>query len=66
MLGRLIRVSGTADAVMYAVAEPDAHVASEIIRSKVCKQGEFVEDLGRVTGELLAALQLKAGEYKQV
>jgi hypothetical protein len=47
MRGRMIRVSGKeAGTVMYAVAEPDSFLAMEIIRMKVAKNGEFVEDLG--------------------
>jgi hypothetical protein len=63
----MVRVSGRErGGVVYAVAESDAFLAVEIVRLKVGEQGEHVEDLGRVTDELIAALQLAAGEFKQV
>ena len=47
---RMIRVGGIrgSDAVMYAVAEPDAYLDMKIIRAKVAKEGDHLEDLGRI------------------
>ncbi len=68
MRGRMVRVSGTqrADAVMYAVAEPDPFLALEIVRAQIAKEGQYVEDLGRVEDELISALKLAPGEFKQI
>ena len=66
MRGRMVRVTGLAATVQYVVAEPDAHLAMEIIRAKVVQDGEHVEDMGRVTEELITALGLRPGEFKRV
>lgn len=64
--GRLIRVSkyrGDPNAVAYIVATPDAAKAMDILRSAICKPGDDIEDLGRVSEPLLAALNLTADGY---
>jgi hypothetical protein len=66
MRGRIVWVMGLAATVQYVVAEPDAHLAMEIIRAKVTDDGEHVEDMGRVTEDLIAALNLRSGEFKRV
>jgi hypothetical protein len=66
MRGRMVRVTGVAETVLYAVAEPDAFLAMEIVRTKVIQEGEHMEDMGRVTEGLIAALQLRPGEFKRV
>jgi hypothetical protein len=49
---------GTRTAVAYIVALSDATQAIELIRSKVAGPGDKVEDMGRVSEELLKALRL--------
>jgi hypothetical protein len=66
MPGRMIRVGGKKDAVLYAVAESRAVVAEEVIRSKIARGGEFVEDMGPVEDHLLSLLHLASGEFKRV
>jgi hypothetical protein len=67
MRGRLIRIGGrSGDATVFAVAEPDGALAVEIIRKEVTIETEYVEDLGRVSDDLIKALDLKPGEFKKV
>jgi hypothetical protein len=64
--GRLIRTSdnrGTRKAVAYIVALSDATQAIELIRSKVGAPDDTVEDMGRVSEELLKALRLRPGGF---
>jgi hypothetical protein len=64
--GRLLRIGthrGDPHAVVYVVAESDAEKATEIVRNGEAKAGHEIEDLGRVSAELLVALNLKDGEY---
>jgi hypothetical protein len=65
LFGRLIKVSkfrGDPEATIYAVAESDPEKAIRLVRLKLPGGGLEYEDLGRVTGALLTALNLKAGE----
>jgi hypothetical protein len=65
--GRLIRTTdkhrGGAGQVAYIVAVSDSDKAIELIRKKVVAAGDVVEDLGRVSQELLNSLRLEAGEF---
>jgi hypothetical protein len=62
----MVRVTGIRETALYAVAEPDLDLALKIVQAKVVSDGEHLEDLGRVTGELIAALKLRPGELKKV
>jgi hypothetical protein len=68
--GRLIRVSrGGAQSrmVSYIVGEVDQNRAIEVIRANVVKTGEDeIEDLGRVSEELLKALGVGPGQFISV
>jgi hypothetical protein len=67
--GRLIRVTNsgtTPPSVAYIVAEPDKAKALAIILSNVAIPGSNVQDLGRVSEPLIAALKLAAGEFSPV
>src|SRR5204863_349004 len=62
--GRLVRVgSGRSDAsaVIYVVAEADAAQAVRIVKTKLAQFDGEIEDLGRVSGDLLKALGLGPG-----
>lgn len=64
--GRLIRVGkyrGDPNAVAYIVALSDPTLAIDVIRKKVGSPGDEFEDLGRVSGDLLKALNLLSGDY---
>ena len=64
--GRLIRVrkaSNDSDSVAYIVAVPEATKAIEVITAHVAGDGDAVEDLGRVSEELLRAIGLHPGKY---
>jgi hypothetical protein len=63
--GRLVRVSGHRGdpaAVIYVVAEAEAAQAIRIVKTKLEQFDGEIEDLGRVSGDLLKALGLNAGE----
>jgi len=63
--GRLIRVGshrGDVNAVIYVVAEADAAQALRIVKTKLEQFRGEVEDLGRVSSDLLRTLGLNPGE----
>jgi hypothetical protein len=62
--GRLIRLRkpGEAHGIAYIVAVTDAVEAMELVRVKVAGTSDEIEDRGRVSGELLKALQLSPGD----
>ena len=62
--GRMVRVGGRsgADAVIYVVAEADSLQALRIVKTKLQQFDGEVEDLGRVSGDLIRTLRLKPGE----
>jgi hypothetical protein len=61
--GRLIRLrkQGDAHGIAYIVAVTDAAEAMELVRVKVAGTSDTIEDCGRVSDELLKALQLSPG-----
>jgi hypothetical protein len=64
--GRLIRTSNDRNAlgsIAYIVALSDPADAIELIRSNVADPGDKVEDIGRVSEELLKALRLDPGGF---
>jgi hypothetical protein len=64
--GRLVRVrygESRFFLAAYIVAEPDAAKAVDRIRTKVAGPADAVEDLGRVSEALLAALQVAPGDF---
>jgi hypothetical protein len=64
--GRLIRVGNRRDdpnGVVYVVAEADPLKAMEIIKVKVTGSEVDLEDLGRVTDNLLKVLGLEPGQF---
>lgn len=64
--GRLIRVSkfqGDERAVTYVVALTEPAKAIELIRRKVADPDDQVEDMGRVSEALLAAMKLESGAF---
>jgi hypothetical protein len=64
--GRLVRVrcgESRAAFAAYIVAEPDPAKAIDRIRTKVAGPADAVEDLGRVSEALLAALQVAPGDF---
>jgi hypothetical protein len=64
--GRLIRVSKGQDdpkAVSYIVAVADSVAAIDMIRSKVARDGDRIEDLGHVSGDLLRSLEIRPGDF---
>ena len=66
--GRLIRVSkyrGDPHAVAYIVAISEPAEAIELVRPQATTSGEEVEDLGRVSDSLLAALHLGTGQFRR-
>ena len=62
--GRLIRLRkpGEAHGIAYIVAVTDAIEAMELVRVKVAGTGDEIEDVGRVSDELLKALHLMPGD----
>lgn len=63
--GRLVRVGshrGDANAIIYVVAEADSAQALRIVKAKLERFDGEIEDLGRVSGDLLKALALNPGE----
>jgi hypothetical protein len=68
MHGRVIRVSlfeGHPRESIYVVAEPDHSKAISLLRSRLGENYDEYEDLGRVSADLLAVLNLAPGEYKR-
>lgn len=64
--GRLVRVRkyrGDPDGTAYVVAEPDKSKAIGLIANNVASEGQDIEDLGRVSANLVAALSLEPGEF---
>jgi hypothetical protein len=64
--GRLIRVGknrGDVKAVSYIVAIGNAVEALALIRSQASTPNDEIEDLGRVSRELLVALRLGSGQF---
>jgi hypothetical protein len=64
--GRLIRVRkhrGDSGTVAYIVALPDSAQAIELIRAKIAAPDDTVEDLGRVSDQLLIAMKLQPGDF---
>jgi hypothetical protein len=69
MSGRLVRVRGyrgDPQTISYIVAVPEAERAIELLRSAIGKDGDEITDLGRISTELLKALDLQAGDIKRV
>jgi hypothetical protein len=63
LFGRLVRV-GTLDAgTVYVVAESEPAKALEIVRNNVAGPNVEIEDLGRVSANLLKALALQPGQF---
>jgi hypothetical protein len=64
--GRLIRTSSDSEppkSTAYIVALSVPADAIELIRSRVADPGDKVEDIGRVSEELLKALRLDSGHF---
>jgi hypothetical protein len=64
--GRLIRTTNDREppmSIAYIVALSDPAGAIELIRSKVADPGDKVEDIGRVSVELIKTLQLGSGDF---
>jgi hypothetical protein len=64
--GRLIRVSkfpGDQEAKAYLVAVADKQEAVDLITAKAANTGDHIEDLGRVSDTLLAAMALAPGHF---
>jgi hypothetical protein len=64
--GRLIRVSkyrGDPRAVSYLVAVPDKARAIELVIRQAASLGDDIEDLGRVSEDLMAAMRLPPGQF---
>jgi hypothetical protein len=64
--GRLIRkrkFRGAPDLVAYIVALSDPRDAIELIRTKAADPEDEVEDMGRVSDELVKALKLNPGDF---
>ncbi len=57
---------GEGDAALYAVAVPGAEHAIGIIKANVTTEGQYLEDLGRVSDEVILSLHLAYGEFKKV
>jgi hypothetical protein len=66
--GRLIRVSKSGDkpAASYIVNETDQAAAIEIVRKAVCGPDDDIQDLGRVSEELLKAMSVEPGKFVPV
>jgi hypothetical protein len=54
---------GDPGAVVYVVAEAEPTKAIEILRLGIVRPLDEFEDLGRVTDQLLAALNLEPGQF---
>jgi hypothetical protein len=66
-LGRLIqlRKQGDSHGIAYIVAATEATEAMELVRVKVAGSSDAIEDCGRVSDELLNALQLSPGDISR-
>jgi len=63
--GRMVRLGSRqtdAGADIYVVAEADSVQAIRIVRTKLGRFDGEVEDLGRVSGDLIKALNLNPGD----
>jgi hypothetical protein len=63
--GRLVRVSrfkGQPDPTIYVVAEEDPDKALAIVKERLANHDFQYEDVGRVSQQLVDALNLKPGE----
>ena len=60
----MVRVGGRseASAVVYVVAEADSVQALRIVKTKLERFDGEIEDLGRVSGDLVRALGLNPGQ----
>jgi hypothetical protein len=66
---RLVRkcaYRGDPHAMIYVVAVADADQAVTIIRNKAANPSDIVQDLGRISGPLVQALNLVQGEFMRV
>ncbi len=63
--GRLIRVSRLGDprTAAYIVAVPDPDRAVDLIRKQVAAPDDEIKDFGRVSNELLEALNLMPDQF---
>ena len=61
--GRLVRVKGDLKLVAYIVALADPAAAVELIRNKIGGPDDEIQDVARVSDELLRYLDLQSGEY---
>jgi hypothetical protein len=69
--GRLIRVTTSGEtappkSAAYIVAESDKAKALAIILESVARPGDDVQDIGKVSEQLVAALALAPGEFSPV
>jgi hypothetical protein len=62
--GRMVRVGrrSDVDAVIFVVAEADSAQALRIVKTKLERFDAEVEDLGRVSSDLVRTLQLNPGD----
>jgi hypothetical protein len=66
---RLIRksaYSGDPHSTIYVVAVADADQAVTMIRNKAANPSDVLQDLGRISGHLVQALNLLPGEFIRV
>jgi hypothetical protein len=66
---RLVRKTancGDPHAIIYVVAVSSADQAVTIIKNKAANPSDIVQDLGRITGPLVQALNLVQGEFMRV
>ena len=66
--GRIIKVAlfgGHPQAAFYVVAEPDTAKAIGIMKAAIEENYDEFEDVGRASKALLAALNLKPGEFRK-
>ena len=66
---RLVRKSaycGDPHAMIYVIAVSSADQAVTIIRNKAANPSDIVQDLGRICGPLVQALNLVPGEFIRV
>jgi hypothetical protein len=64
--GRLIRTSkflGAPNSIAYIVALPHPADAFELVRTKAADPEDEVEDIGRVSDDLLKELKLNSGDF---
>ena len=68
MHGRTIKVelfSGHSKPAFYVVAEPDGRKAIAILKAGMEENYDEFEDVGHASEALLAALNLKPGEFRK-